>query len=341
MEISLLLLFVAVVIALAFDVVNGFHDAANSIATIVSTRVLKPKTAVLWAAFFNLLAMFIFLPRVADTISKIVKIEPNEVVYIYVVMSGLIGAIIWDLFTWWLGLPVSSSHALIGGISGAGLTYGGIEALRWEKLWITIAFIFIAPILGFILGFLAKLALSWIFRFWRPVQVDNLFKKGQMVSAALYSIGHGANDAQKTMGIILALMIAGGVFSQSQQLSLFDPDTLWIILSCQLAMGLGTAFGGWRIVKTMGHRITKLQPIGGFCAETGGAITLFMATLWGIPVSTTQTINGAIMGVGACNNTYSKVRWSVAAEIFWAWVLTIPAAGLLAAALFFCIDFYL
>ncbi len=340
METPLLLLIGTIAIALFFDLVNGFHDAANSIATIVSTRVLRPRTAVLWAAFFNLVAMFIFLPRVADTISKIVKIEPNEVMYMYVVLSGLIGAIIWDLVTWWVGLPVSSSHALIGGISGAGLTYGGMEAIRWNKLGITIAFIFIAPLLGFILGFLFKLALTWIFRAWRPVHVDKLFRKGQLLSAAMYSIGHGANDAQKTMGIILALLIAAGTFPPSKELSLEDKSTVWIILACQLAMGIGTAFGGWRIVKTMGTKITKLQPIGGFCAESGGALTLFIATLWGIPVSTTQTINGAIMGVGSCTTSFSSVRWGVATEIFWAWVLTIPAAALMSASLFYLIELF-
>lgn len=341
METPIFLLAATIAIALAFDLVNGFHDAANSIATIVSTRVLKPRTAVLWAAFFNLIAMFIFLPRVAETISKIVKIEPNEIVYMYVVLSGLIGAIIWDLLTWWLGLPVSSSHALIGGVSGAGLTYGGIEALRWDKLGMTFAFIFIAPVLGFILGFLAKFILSWVFRYWKPSQVDKLFRKGQMVSAAMYSIGHGANDAQKTMGIILALLIAAGSLPPTEKLSMENENTVWIILSCQLAMGLGTAFGGWRIVKTMGMRITKLQPVGGFCAETGGAITLYLATLLGIPVSTTHTINGAIMGVGTCTNSFSGVRWGVAAEIFWAWVLTIPAAALLSAGIFYCIQIFL
>lgn len=337
MDAPLILLIATIVIGLIFDLVNGFHDAANSIATIVSTQVLKPKTAVLWAAFFNFIAMFIFLPRVADTIAKIVKIEPNETVYIYVVLTGLLGAIIWDLLTWYWGLPSSSSHALIGGIAGSGIAHAGLNALHWELVWMTVAFIAIAPIIGFILAFLFKLALSWIFFRWPPSRVDKYFRKGQLVSAALYSIGHGANDAQKTMGILLAVLIAAGKLAPDTHLSLLNPETMWIILSCHLAIAMGTALGGWRIVRTMGMKLTKLQPVGGFCAETAGSFALFMATHWGIPVSTTHTINGAIVGVGASSNTLSGVRWGIARKIIWAWILTIPASAALSAGLFLLI----
>lgn len=323
-----------VLIALIFDFVNGFHDAANSIATVVSTRVLRPGYAVIWAAFFNLVAMFIFLPRVADTIAKIIKIEPNNIAYVYVVLAGLLGAIIWDLITWWLGLPTSSSHALIGGVSGAGVMHAGWDVLQWDKLSSALAFIVVAPLMGFILGFLLRLSASWILRFQRPAAVDNWFRTGQLFSAAFYSIGHGANDAQKTMGVIVALLIASGILLPDTQLTFTNPQTLWIIVACQLALAIGTACGGWRIVKTMGMRITRLQPIGGFCAETSGAITLYLSSLLGIPVSTTHTINGAIIGVGTCTNKFTSVRWNIATRIFWAWIFTIPAAGLLSALLF-------
>ena len=335
-EISLLLV-VAVAIALIFDLVNGFHDAANSIATVVSTRVLRPYTAVLWAAFFNFIAMFLFAPRVADSISKIVKIDPNDTVYVLVVLLGLLSAVIWDLLTWWWKLPTSSSHALIGGFSGAGLAHGGWEALYWEKIGEILAFIFLAPLMGFAIGFLLMLAFSWLLRRWRPAKVDSVFRIGQLFSAALYSIGHGANDAQKTMGIIMALMFAAGHLPMDTQLSLLNSQTLWIILSCQLAMALGTAFGGWRIVKTMGMRITKLQPVGGFCAETAGTCTLFFATIFGIPVSTTHTIIGSIIGVGSLGNKLSCVKWGVAARIVWAWIFTLPATALLSALLYYVI----
>jgi len=323
-------------IALLFDVINGFHDAANSIATVVSTRVLSPRVAVWWAAFFNFAAMFIFAPRVADTVAKIVKIDGHDFVYVYVVLAGLIGAIIWDLITWRLGLPTSSSHALIGGVAGAGLAYKGLDVIRWDNIWKTVKFIPLAPLLGLGVGFIIMIMVYWIFRRWRPHNVDRLFRKGQLLSAALYSLGHGGNDAQKTMGIIMALLIAGGIMKPDTELSLARLDTLWIILSCHLAMGLGTAFGGWRIVKTMGQRITKLKPVGGFCAETAGASTLFMATHLGIPVSTTHTITGAIVGVGATTNL-SGIKWGVAERIVWAWVLTIPAAGLMSAGCFYII----
>jgi PiT family inorganic phosphate transporter len=325
---SLVIILVAVTIAAAliFDVINGFHDCANSIATVVSTRVLTPGQAVLWAAFFNFAAMFFFEAKVADTVSKIVKVASGQSVYVYVVLCGLIGAIVWDLLTWWWGLPTSSSHALIGGFAGAGIAYGGLDVIRWDRLWHTMVFIPAAPIIGMLCGFSIMLAVYWIFRNWRPQTVDKFFRKGQLISAALYSLGHGGNDAQKTMGIIVALLVAVGAFSPQKTLSLKDPVSLAIIFSCHLAMGIGTAIGGWRIVKTMGMRLTKLRPVGGFCAEVSGAATLFLATHLGIPVSTTHTITGAIVGVGATQKL-SGVKWGVAGRIVWAWILTIPCSG--------------
>jgi len=323
-------------VALIFDIINGFHDAANSIATVVSTRVLSPRWAVMWAAFFNFVAMFVFAPRVADTVAKIVKVDGTDSVYVYVVLAGLIGAIAWDLITWWLGLPTSSSHALIGGVAGAGLAYKGIEVIRWENILKTVKFIPLAPLIGLVLGFALMVAVYWIFRRWRPADVDRWFRKGQLVSAALYSLGHGGNDAQKTMGIIMALLMAGGIMSTDTKLSLTEWNTLWIILSCHLAMAIGTALGGWRIVKTMGMKITKLKPMGGFCAETAGAATLFGATHFGIPVSTTHTITGSIIGVGATNKV-SGIKWGVAGRIIWAWIFTIPASGLISASCFYLI----
>lgn len=328
------LLVTTILIALAFDVLNGFHDAANSIATVVSTRVLTPLTAVLWAAFFNFVAIFIFAPKVADTISKIVKIEAQDPTYIFVVLSGLVGAIIWDLLTWWWKLPTSSSHALIGGLSGAALAHAGFGALRTDLLLTTVKFIFLAPLIGFCLGFILILSMYWLCRDSHPATIDSRFRKGQLISAALYSIGHGANDAQKTMGVIMALLIAAGSIAPDTTLSLMHPETSWIVFSCQAAMSLGTALGGWRIVKTMGMKITKLKPIGGFCAETSGAFTLFLATHAGIPVSTTHTITGAIIGIGSAIAPSSRIKWDIAARIVWAWIFTIPAAGLIAAAFF-------
>ncbi len=327
------LVVVTVIVALAFDVINGFHDAANSIATVVSTRVLRPGQAVLWAAFFNFVAMFVFEPKVADTVSKIVKITANDPVYVDVVLTGLLGAIVWDLLTWWWGLPTSSSHALIGGFGGAGLAHAGMDALRWDKIWSTVKFIPLAPLIGFGLGYVLMLTLFWILRKARPATVDRGFRRGQLLSAALYSLGHGGNDAQKTMGLIVALLVAAGAVDPNIQLSMTNPKTLWIIVACQAAMGLGTAFGGWRIVKTMGMKITKLKPVGGFCAETAGAFTLFLATRSGIPVSTTHTITGSIIGVGATTNL-SGIKWGVAARIVWAWLLTIPFSGIVAALCF-------
>jgi PiT family inorganic phosphate transporter len=331
-----LIVVLTIALALAFDVINGFHDAANSIATVVSTRVLSPRVAVLWAAFFNFVAMFAFAPRVADTISKIVKITGDDPAFVYVVLAGLVGAVAWDLLTWWWGLPTSSSHALIGGVAGAGITHAGWAVLRWDKVLSTAAFIPLAPLIGMVVGFAVMIAVFWIFRRWRPYSVDRLFRKGQLVSAALYSLGHGGNDAQKTMGIIVAVLVAAGLLDPQVQLTFGNPRTLWIILSCQLAMGLGTAFGGWRIVKTMGMKITKLQPVGGFCAETAGAFTLFLATHSGVPVSTTHTITGAIVGVGATTKL-SGIKWGVAGRIVWAWVFTIPAAALVGSAVAFAI----
>jgi inorganic phosphate transporter, PiT family len=330
-----ILVIITVAIALAFDVINGFHDAANSIATVVSTRVLKPQAAVLWAAFFNFVAMFIFAPKVADTVSKIVHIKPADPAYVYVILSGLLGAIVWDLLTWWWGLPTSSSHALIGGFAGAGVAHAGWHALQWSKLGETIKFIFIAPTLGFGLGFVLMLSVYWLFRRWRPAKVDRRFRRAQLFSAALYSIGHGGNDAQKTMGIIMAVLFAGGILPLETKLSLFNSKTAWIMISCNAAMGLGTALGGWRIVRTMGMKLTKLRPVGGFCAETAGAITLFMATHAGIPVSTTHTITGSIVGVGSATTKVSAVRWGIASRIVWAWLFTIPAAGLVAAGCYY------
>jgi len=329
-----LLVILTVVIALLFDVVNGFHDAANSIATVVSTRVLSPRTAVLWAAFFNFVAMFVFPPKVADTISKIVKIQSSDPAFVYVVLAGLLGAVVWDLLTWWWGLPTSSSHALIGGVSGSGLAHAGWSVIRWDKILATAQFIPLAPLIGMALGFAIMVAIFWLFRRWSSSGVDQVFRKGQLFSAALYSLGHGGNDAQKTMGIIVALLVAAGMMDSRTQLSMGDLKTVWIILSCHAAMAIGTALGGWRIVKTMGQKITKLKPVGGFCAETAGAATLFLVTHAGIPVSTTHTITGAIIGVGATTNA-SRIKWGVAGRIVWAWILTIPLSAVISAGLFY------
>jgi PiT family inorganic phosphate transporter len=324
-----------IIIALIFDLINGFHDSANSIATVVSTRVLSPRAAVIWAAFFNFAAMFVFPhAKVADTISKIVIITPSDHSFVYVVLAGLLGAIVWDLLTWWWGLPTSSSHALIGGAVGAGIAHSGTKGINWDKVWPTIQYIPLAPLIGFALGFAIMVIVYWVFRRWRPAAVDAFFRKGQLFSAALYSLGHGGNDAQKTMGIIVALLVAAGHFKPDVQLSLLDPKTLWIIVSCNIAMAIGTAFGGWRIVKTMGMKITKLKPVGGFCAETAGATTLFLATHLGIPVSTTHTITGSIIGVGSTTNL-TGIKWGVAARIVWAWVLTIPASAFVSATCYY------
>ena len=310
-------------LAIAFDFMNGFHDAANSIATVVSTGVLKPQQAVLFAAFFNFVALFIFHLNVAATVGKGIVVP--GVVDHYVVFGALIGAIAWNFITWWRGIPSSSSHALIGGLVGATMTKVGASGLIGAGVWKTVAFIIVSPLLGFVLGSLMMVAVSWLFRGTRPQNVDSSFRRLQLVSAGLYSLGHGGNDAQKTIGILWMLLIATGYANAADKM----PPS-WVIWSCYIAIAMGTMFGGWRIVKTMGQRITKLRPVGGFCAETGGAITLFLATGLGIPVSTTHTITGAIVGVGSTRHA-SAVRWGVAANIVWAWIFTIPASALIAA----------
>ena len=311
-----------VILALAFDFMNGFHDAANSIATVVSTGVLKPAQAVLFAAFFNVIAIFIFHLSVAATVGKGI-VQPG-IVDTHVVFGALVGAVTWNVLTWFYGSPSSSSHALIGGISGAVIAKAGTSALIGAGILKTVLFIFVSPLLGFLLGSLMMVLVAWIFRGFRPSRVDKWFRRLQLVSAGAYSLGHGGNDAQKTIGIIWMLLVATGYAAAEDK----SPPT-WTIVSCYLAIGLGTMFGGWRIVKTMGQRITKLKPVGGFCAETGGAITLFLATGLGIPVSTTHTITGAIVGVGSTQRA-SAVRWGVAGNILWAWILTIPASACVA-----------
>jgi PiT family inorganic phosphate transporter len=333
---TLIVVVLTVIVALGFDLINGFHDSANSIATVVSTRVLSPRTAVLWAAFFNFAAMFIFAPRVANTIAKTITINPADTAFVYIVLAGLTGAVVWDLITWYWGLPTSSSHALIGGLVGAGIAHSGFGVVHWRTVMITVSYIPIAPLMGMVIGFFFMVGIYWLFRRWRPTAVDRVFRVGQLFSAALYSLGHGGNDAQKTMGTIVALLVAAGYFKPDTQLSLLDWHTAWIILSCQVAMAFGTAFGGWRIVKTMGMKITKLKPVGGFCAETAGAATLFIATHLGIPVSTTHTITGAIVGVGSTTK-FSTIKWGIARRIVWAWVMTIPLSALVAAACFLVI----
>ena len=312
-----------VALAIAFDFMNGFHDAANSIATVVSTGVLKPAHAVVFAAFFNFIAIFIFHLSVAATVGKGI-VEPG-VVDTNVVFGALIGAITWNVVTWYYGIPSSSSHALIGGIVGAVMAKAGASVLVAGGVLKTVAFIFISPLLGFLFGSLMMVAVAWIFRRARPSKVDKWFRRLQLVSAGAYSLGHGGNDAQKTIGIIWMLLIATGYSAASDA-----SPPLWAIVSCYVAIAMGTMFGGWRIVKTMGQKITKLKPVGGFCAETGGAMTLFIATALGVPVSTTHTITGAIVGVGSTQRA-SAVRWGVAGNIIWAWVLTIPASAFVAA----------
>jgi PiT family inorganic phosphate transporter len=312
-----------VLLALVFDFMNGFHDAANSIATVVSTGVLKPQQAVAFAAFFNMLAITVFQLRVAATVGKGI-VEPG-IVDQHVIFGALIGAIAWNVITWWHGIPSSSSHALIGGIVGATLAKAGSGPLVASGILKTVAFIFISPLMGFLLGSLMMVAVAWAFRRTSPLKVDNWFRRLQLVSAGLYSLGHGGNDAQKTIGIIWLLLISAGIVGVADA-----APPYWVIWSCYIAIGLGTLFGGWRIVKTMGQRITKLKPVGGFCAETGGAITLFVATGLGVPVSTTHTITGAIFGVGSVRNA-SAVRWGLAGNIVLAWIVTIPATALIAA----------
>ena len=339
MHADVVLVLITILVALIFDFVNGFHDSANSIATVVSTRVLSPRLAVLWAATFNFLAAFFLGTAVAKTIgSGMIRLEYVDQ---YVVLAGLFGAIVWDLFTWWWGLPTSSSHALIGGYAGAAMARAALQdhvhsifsviiPQGWYK---TLIFIVVAPVIGLVLGFLFMLSVYWIFRRSAPQPVDRLFRRLQLLSAAAYSLGHGANDAQKTMGIIAGALYTGGFMSKSDMLASWGHLHWPIILAAHAAIALGTYMGGWRIVKTMGQRITKLKPVGGFCAETAGALTLFTTALAGIPVSTTHTITGAIVGVGAVHRL-SAVRWGIAGRIVWAWVLTIPASALMAAAAF-------
>ena len=312
-------------IALLFDALNGLHDAANSIATVVSTRVLRPHYAVAWAAFFNFIAFLFFGLHVAQTVGT--GIIATEVVDAAVIFGALMGAIVWNLITWWLGIPSSSSHALIGGLAGAGLTKAGLDAIVWKGLGITSAAIVFSPLLGFFLAILLVLAVSWAFVRSTPSAVDNFFRSAQLLSAALYSLGHGGNDAQKTMGIIAVLLYSQGLLGGTFHVP------FWVILICQAAMGLGTLIGGWRIVHTMGSRITRLHPVQGFCAEAGGSMTLFLATYFGVPVSTTHTITGAIVGVGAARKV-AGVRWNVASNVVVAWIVTLPASALFGAAFY-------
>jgi PiT family inorganic phosphate transporter len=338
MTASFIFILVLVALALLFDYINGFHDAANSIATVVSTRVLSPGVAVLWAAFFNFVAFIVFGTRVAKAIGDGVRMDLIAPEWrLYVLLAALLGAIIWNLITWWLGLPTSSSHALLGGYAGAGIAaYGGFHGLLKTDVWMrTIKFIVLSPLIGAVLGFAMMVAVSWMFRRWSPHHVDKFFRRGQLFSAAAFSLGHGGNDAQKTMGIITAVLAAGGILSYNKDGTL-PGIPLWVVLAAHAAIALGTLSGGWRIVRTMGTKITKLKPVGGFCAETGAALTLAYVTLTGTPVSTTHTITGAIVGVGATRRL-SAVKWGVAGRILWAWVLTIPIAASIAALSFLLI----
>lgn len=328
----LTLVVLGIVIALIFDFINGFHDAANSIATVVSTRVLSPMQAVIWAAFFNFVAAFGFGVSVATTIGKGV-VRP-EAINEYVIMAGLVGAIVWDLITWYYGIPSSSSHALIGGLAGAAIVNAGVSALIPAGIYKILLFIVLSPLLGLVLGFAMMVLVIWVFWRFRPSRVDRWFRRLQLVSAALYSLGHGTNDAQKTMGIMAGLLFSAGYLGSE----FYVP--MWVVLSAHAAIGLGTLAGGWRIVKTMGMRLTKLKPVGGFCAETAGAVTLIGTAIAGIPVSTTHTITGAISGVGATQRI-SAVRWGVARQIVWAWVLTIPLSAAIAGAAYVVIKLLL
>jgi len=321
-EITVGVLVCLVALALAFDFMNGLHDAANSIATVVSTGVLRPHHAVAFAAFFNFVAVFVFHLKVAATVGK--GIVDPAVIDHYVVFGALVGAISWNGITWFFGLPSSSSHALIGGLIGAAVAKVGFSSLIADGIGKTVLFIFLSPVMGFVLGGLLLVVVAWIFRRMAPSRIDRWFRRLQLISAAAYSLGHGGNDAQKTIGIIWVLLIAANVPGAKEHV----PN--WVIVACYVAIGLGTFFGGWRIVKTMGQKITKLKPVHGFCAETGGAITLFVATAMGIPVSTTHTITGAIVGVGSTRSV-SAVRWGVAGNIVWAWIFTIPASAFIAA----------
>ena len=321
-QISLAVVVVLVLVALAFDFMNGFHDAANSIATVVSTRVLKPHQAVVLATVFNFVAVFVFQLKVATTVGKGI-IDPSVVDY-YVIFGALIGAISWNVITWWYGIPSSSSHALIGGLVGAAVAKAGVWALIAPGLLKTLAFIIISPLMGFFLAAMFLLSVSWLFARSTPARVDKWFRRTQLVTCSLYSLGHGGNDAQKTVGIIWMLLIAAGLTGAA------EPVPAWVVIACYVTIALGTAFGGWRIVKTMGQRITKLRPYNAVCAEMAGSTTLFLATGLGIPVSTTHTITGAIVGVGAAQSV-SAVRWGIAGNLVLAWVLTIPCSAFIAA----------
>ncbi len=318
-----------IALALAFDFLNGFHDSANSIATVVSTRVLTPRQAVLWAAFFNFIAFLFFGVHVAGTIGKgIISVMDSRIIF-----ATLIGACLWDIMTWYVGLPTSSSHALMGGLIGAALVKAGISSLIWKGILTTVAFIFISPFLGLLLGLVFGSAVHRIFWKKTPSQVDHIFRKGQLLSAALYSLGHGSNDAQKTMGIIAGLLFSAGLLGNK----FYIPG--WVRLSCCGAIALGTMFGGWRIVKTMGQKVTKLRPVDGFCAESAAAVSIYVASFLGVPVSTTHTITGSIMGVGSLRRL-TAVRWGVAGRILWAWILTIPCAAVISALTYaICIRF--
>lgn len=332
MTVAFAFVLLIILVALLFDVANGWHDSANSIATVVSTRVLSPGVAVVWAAFFNFVAFAVFGTGVAKTIGgDLVDIKQvAEQWQLWVLFSGLVGAILWDVITWYIGLPTSSSHALIGGYGGAAIAaHHGIVGVLKPTGWIkTSLFIFLSPLIGMILGMLILTAISWVFRRHSPSRVDRFFRRGQLFSAALYSLGHGGADAQKTMGIIAAVLVAANLNPKATQ-----QIPLWVVLSCHAAMALGTLMGGWRIVKTMGQRLTKLKPVGGFAAETAGGASLIMAVFGGIPVSTTHTITGAIVGVGATRR-FSAVRWGVARQVVWAWIFTIPCSALIAALTF-------
>jgi inorganic phosphate transporter, PiT family len=331
MDSQLILVMVIITVALGFDFLNGFHDAANSIATVVSTKVLSPRAAVLLAAICNFSAAFFLKTKVADTIGH--DIVHPQFLDPYMVMFGLLAAIVWDLITWWLGLPTSSSHALVGGFAGAAVAKAGWVALKPEGLLKVVPFIVIAPIVGIVLGRLMMMLMYVLFRKSSPRKVDKFFRRGQLVSASIFSFSHGMNDAQKTMGIILALLISTNMIPAGSNLR---QHHFWVIIACNLAMGLGTYFGGWRIVRTLGMRLTRLQPVGGFCAETGGGVTIVFLSLLGIPLSTTHTITGAIVGAGSIQRR-SAVRWGVARSIVWAWILTIPCSAIIGALLEFAL----
>ncbi|HTY45765.1 MAG TPA: inorganic phosphate transporter [Patescibacteria group bacterium] len=323
-----LAVFLLILLALTFDFLNGFHDSANSIATIVSTRVLSPRYAVIWAAFFNFVAFLFFGLHVANTIGK--GIIDIAIVDKAVICGALVGACGWNIITWFFGLPTSSSHALIGGMIGSAVVKAGTGSLVWAGILKTVTFIFVSPILGLVLGLGFGIAVYWTFRRSAPLKVDHIFRKGQLISAAFYSLGHGGNDAQKTMGIIASLLFSAGLLGDK----FYVP--FWVVICCQGAIALGTMFGGWRIVKTMGQKVAKLKPVDGFCAEAGASVMLFISTAFGIPVSTTHTITGSIMGIGSLRRL-NAVRWGVAGRIIWAWILTIPCSALMSASVYFLI----